>query len=238
MAIPHASAIAIRAERLDLIGPNALGATLRHEIAHVALARHAPGLPRWLDEGLAQWAAGRRLGPAERGALEAAARAGELPPLEEIARAFPARHDEADLAYAASLVFVEALVREFGEPRLRAFVRTIPRRGVEAAFEDAFAISLAAYGAALRERLAASWSFWRDLAYGASAITVAALLAVVAYLRYRRWRRRALAAMREAEAGGSGSAGGTLARGQSPPPSPEDAGGGGSGRAGISGSSS
>jgi hypothetical protein len=191
--------VVIRSARIEVATANDLGTTLRHEIAHLALAREA--LPRWLDEGLSMWASGERLSPAERSLLGAEARSGELPRLDEIEAAFPPHEERAHLAYAESLAFIESLEARFGETRLRALFAAARRAPLEEAFADAFGSPLSACEAEFRRSLAESWSWLRDLVYGASAITVAALVAVVAFVRYRLRRRRALEEM-EREASG------------------------------------
>ncbi len=101
-----------------------LPAVLAHELAHLALRRLAgPGLPRWLDEGLAQRLAGTRApGEAPPGderaleALEGRLAAADGP--DEGAR----RARERD--YRAALALVERLC---AHPGLEALLEALPR---------------------------------------------------------------------------------------------------------------
>jgi hypothetical protein len=115
---------------------------LAHELTHLLLRRSAgPGLPRWLDEGLAQWLAGERVrgrppeDEAALRALEARLRAPDPP--GEAAR----RED-----YRAAVALVGRLVDQVG---LEALLGALPalRRGGRDPLE------LPVAGRSLRERL-------------------------------------------------------------------------------------
>jgi hypothetical protein len=200
VAVPARRAIVIRAGRLAPATRNDLVPTLAHELAHVVLA---PVLaPRWLDEGLAMWAEGRRLSGGERNELGALARRDALPALEDLAFSFPPHAEQAATAYLESLAFVEALLADFGEPALRAFIARLARAvPLEEAFERTFEAPLSAYEKAFRRDLAKRYSFWRELFERGSLWTLAGVLAIIAFARYWWRRRRALREMEAAERG-------------------------------------
>lgn len=203
VAIPGARAIAIRYARIEPATPNDLGLALRHELAHLALGGGARELPRWLNEGLAMWASGRRPTIRERLEVQRLARAGSLPRLDDLAATFPPHAEEVGVAYMESLLFIDALAGEWGEPPLRDFVaRALRGARVEAAFEKAIGLPLPAFEDRFRSELGEGYSFWRDLYERGSLWSVAGLLAIIAFARYYARRRRTLRAMAEAEGAG------------------------------------
>jgi hypothetical protein len=56
-AIPKRNLIVIDYSRV-VTTPFSLETTLTHEFCHLLLHEHIPNIPRWLDEGLCQWASG------------------------------------------------------------------------------------------------------------------------------------------------------------------------------------
>lgn len=109
VAYPDLGVITVAMRR----GPNAVdpGATLRHELAHVALgAALGPKVPRWLHEGFAyqhsaEWSWER----AET--LAGMSWFGGIIPLEELEQSFPREELPAHRAYAESYDFVGFLSR-------------------------------------------------------------------------------------------------------------------------------
>jgi hypothetical protein len=100
--------------------------TLIHELAHMAVSDLARGqpVPRWLNEGLAQYLAGEG-GKSHQEEL-ARARAGGLTlPLEGLDVSFPGDQKQAHLAYALSLAAVAKMVTETSLPTVIQVVRDI-----------------------------------------------------------------------------------------------------------------
>ena len=94
----------------------------KHELCHLLLHAHIPvGLPRWLDEGIAQWVTG---GLAEifvgdrRSVLMEAALAGRLFRFDDLSARFPEDRHGLVLAYEQSRNLVEYIVETYGVPRL------------------------------------------------------------------------------------------------------------------------
>lgn len=110
--------------------------TVLHEWAHLGLHDHLEGLvvPRWFDEGYAQWASGGwnvqeswrlRLALSRRGA----------PPLDSLTLSWPRDRVGAELAYLLSASAVEYLVAESGERGMEVFLERWREAGD---FEEAF----------------------------------------------------------------------------------------------------
>lgn len=99
----------------DLPAGNTLARVFVHELTHVVLGR-AVGerpIPRWLNEGLAQHAAGE-IGPGTHAALVNAVIGRRIVPLSSLERRFPYNPTAVRLAYAESADFVAFLVARFG----------------------------------------------------------------------------------------------------------------------------
>ena len=90
--------------------------TFEHELAHVAIdmARGAYPVPRWFNEGFAQYHANEwTLENSELVARSAAS--GVLTPMSDLTRSFPSHHNSTNIAYAQSHHFVRTLVDRYGE---------------------------------------------------------------------------------------------------------------------------
>ncbi|MBI4539013.1 MAG: hypothetical protein HY704_05820 [Gemmatimonadetes bacterium] len=91
-------------------------ATLRHEWAHLALHDylHNRDIPRWFDEGYAEWASGAwDFDDAWRLRIAFALR--QAPPLDSLAMDWPADVHSASLAYLLAATAVQYLVQRSGE---------------------------------------------------------------------------------------------------------------------------
>jgi hypothetical protein len=107
------AAVALPGERVILLRADAdnLYATLRHELAHLALHQAVPvRVPLWFDEGYAAWAAGEwdRLGALE---LNLAVVRGAVPDLRGLDGALRGSATTADAAYALAVSAVTELAR-------------------------------------------------------------------------------------------------------------------------------
>jgi hypothetical protein len=105
--------------------PFSLETTLTHEFCHLLLHRHLPDIPRWLDEGLCQWASGgldEIMYDRKRASLNQAALSGRLIDFESIEHRFPRSEQARILAYEQSKNFVTYLDRRFGTNKLRALL--------------------------------------------------------------------------------------------------------------------
>ncbi len=190
-AIPRRQLVVLDLSRLDQHAGDLYG-TLKHEYAHLvlhqAIARRR--LPRWLDEGVAQWTSdglSEYLPAARRPVLPQAAAAGRLFFMDEIADGFPDDPTGLQLAYEQSRDFVNYLVRRFGEEALRGLLQSLAAgAGPQEAFEEAIGIDLAVVEDDWRAGLHSPGSWLANLAghvYGLL-FFAAAVATVGAYLRF------------------------------------------------------
>jgi len=97
---------------LKPVGPQRLPKLLAHELTHIMLdASMGPAgtsIPRWLHEGIAQYAADQ-WDRAQARTVARAALGNELLTLDELDAAFAAKQDQVDLAYAQSYTLVAYL---------------------------------------------------------------------------------------------------------------------------------
>jgi hypothetical protein len=102
--------------------PLRLHDVLKHEVCHILLhQRIGANLPRWLDEGVCQWASdgiSELLAEPESSRLMEAVSMGTLIPFKQLESAFPSGDDDLLLAYEESKGFVVYLVNRFGKSGL------------------------------------------------------------------------------------------------------------------------
>ncbi|MYA12853.1 MAG: hypothetical protein F4087_02350 [Gemmatimonadetes bacterium] len=174
---------------------------LRHEWAHLALA-HEMGrlrIPRWFNEGYAEWAAGGWL---EDGGLKlsVALAFGGAPPLDSISIGWPRERVPAEVAYLLAASVVHYLVESSGTDGLEAFFQAWKESG---SFEEGMRN---VYGAA-PEQLEVAWRKWVKRRYGwllllshssVFWLLLAGTLAAMFFVR-RRHRREQMARLRAGE---------------------------------------
>lgn len=109
--------------------PMVLRATLKHEIAHIMLGTgRRQGMPKWLNEGIAQWASGGHSEirtPRDTLAVSKAYLSQNLLPMESLSSSFPSNGKDLRLAYAQSLSAVDYLVRTHGDEALTHIISDI-----------------------------------------------------------------------------------------------------------------
>jgi hypothetical protein len=195
-ALPRRQLVVLDLSRLEKRSGD-LYATLKHEFAHLVLhqAIDSQRLPRWLDEGVAQWASdglSEYLPASQRSLLPQVASAGRLPYLEELSVQFPANHQGRQLAYEQSRSFVNYLVRRFGEDALPVMLQSLAAGAAPwEAFQEAFGVDLDATEDDWRAGLRSPVSWVANLAghiYGLL-FFLAAVATVGAYLRFRHRHR-------------------------------------------------
>lgn len=102
-----------------LTRPFTLAGTLKHEAAHLAIHNHVRGpIPRWLNEGIAQWVSGAEaeieLSPMGR-ALDKAALTGHIIPMRKLEGDFPSDRAGMQLAYEQSASMVSYISNKYGD---------------------------------------------------------------------------------------------------------------------------
>lgn len=136
-AVPNRNLIAIDYSKV-VTTPFSLESTLTHEFCHLLLHDHISNIPRWLDEGLCQWASGgfdEIIYNLRQSALNQASMTGNFIPFESLSSGFPRSEQARILAYEQSKNFVTYLVRHFGEHKLLEFLNQMARGEI---FREAF----------------------------------------------------------------------------------------------------
>ncbi|MGE0708115.1 MAG: hypothetical protein AB7T09_08910 [Planctomycetota bacterium] len=200
IALPGRDRVLLRESGI-VEGTNAgLEGTLRHELAHLALGRlegrRGVSLPRWLNEGLAELAAGRTPTGAEASALASWAKFAQMPAFAELARSFPAHGDESARAYTVSMAFLVWLDQRAPAQRLVAALGRSPE--VDAAFRAVYGEDAGELDLAWRAELADRQSSARSFLFSLDVWSVCALLAILAGLRAY-WGRHQLSRQLAAE---------------------------------------
>ena len=122
--------------------------TLKHEMCHLLLHDHIIGhpIPRWLDEGVCQWASDGLadiIVDQKRSLLNRAALRGAFIPLDSLSHGFPSDNDGLMLAYEESKSFLTYIIGTDGrEGVLRILNHMKSGESVEQAFLNALSISL------------------------------------------------------------------------------------------------
>ena len=174
---------------------------LRHEWAHLALAHEMGNLriPRWFNEGYAEWAAGGWLDGGGR-KLGMTLAFSEAPPLDSITLGWPRERVPAELAYLLSASVLQYLYEASGRRGLEAFLAEWKRRrSFDAALRGVYGATVA--------QLESDWRKWVKKRYGwlmvlsDSAVFWAVLASalVAMFLVRRRYRREQMARLRAGE---------------------------------------
>jgi hypothetical protein len=189
VALPSARVILLRADEDDIY------ATLRHELAHLALHQAIRvRVPLWFDEGYAAWAAGEweRLGSLE---LNLAVVRGAVPDLRTLDGALRGSATTADAAYALAVSAVTELARRNPSRSIAPLLARL-RAGhdFEASVLETTGLTIPQFEREWQRRLRQRYSLATWLLAGGGWGTIALVLWVLVRLRRRadRSRRAAL----------------------------------------------
>jgi hypothetical protein len=180
--------------------PFNLQATIKHELCHLILHHHITGdrLPRWLDEGVCQWASDGLADiilDTRRELLPAAILSGRYFDLANLKHGFPRDKNGLILAYEQSKSIVEYISRTYGRQGVLDLLELL-RQGnkLEFAVEKRFAITLDHLEARWREHLKKNinWFTYLSIHLYEILFVSAALLTILAYIR-RVLRKKAYA---------------------------------------------
>lgn len=145
-AVPHKDLIVIDYSKMKT-DPFTIDATLKHELCHLLLNKYVrrENMPRWLDEGIAQWVSG---GLADiiirqkRSVLNEAILSGRYIEIKALAERFPKDRKSLILAYEESKSFVEYIIREYDLKGLRTLLGYLKEgERMESAVYKSFALS-------------------------------------------------------------------------------------------------
>ncbi len=178
--------------------PFSLRNTFKHELCHLLLHQHIKSelIPRWLDEGVAQWAsdgAGDIILDQSRSLLNRAALRGHFIPLDSISKGFPRRDQDLILAYEESKSFVDYLIGTSGrEGVMKVLDRMKGGETVKEAVLGSYAVSLddleKGWQRALRKRM--TWFTYLSYHLYEILFALAALITIYGAIRIMMRKRR------------------------------------------------
>jgi len=186
----RAGVVVLLPSRVDRYPARGLAPLLRHEVAHVLVARAAAGqpVPRWFDEGIAM-AAGRELELGDRARVALAVLTDASLPIARLDRAFAGGESEVQAAYALAGDLVRELEKRYGDD---VTGRILARLARGERFRDAFA---GATGTRLAQFESDYWSrrtLWdRWIPILSSSVLVWSGVALLVVAASRRKRQRA-----------------------------------------------
>lgn len=175
--------------------------TLRHEWAHLGLHAHLGDLrlPRWFDEGYAQWASGG-FDATEAWRLRVLLALGRAPPLDSLALTWPSAREEARTAYLLAASAVALLLEPAGERGLALFLDRWRSGGsFDAALRNTFGVTPGQFEEDWKRHVRARYG-WLLVLSRSAVLWVVMALVLLALARARRARNRErLARLRAAE---------------------------------------
>jgi hypothetical protein len=199
-ALPNNNAVVINYSKINT-SPFMLRKTFKHELCHLLLHHYIrdDNLPRWLDEGICQWASdgfADIIMDTNRDLLPAAILSDTYFDLEKLQHQFPRDNNALILAYEQSESVVEYFSKEYGLQGVVDFLKLL-QQGVdlESAFELRFAIPLDEFQYQWRGHLKRNINWFTYLSVHLYEILFAsaALLTILGFVR-KMLRRRAYSA--------------------------------------------
>jgi len=198
-ALPKKNMVVIDHSKMNT-SPFTLQTTLKHELCHLLLHHYIrdDNLPRWLDEGICQWASDGLadiIMDTKRDLLPAAILSGNYFDLEKLQHQFPREKNALILAYEQSKSVVEYLNREYGSQGILDFLRLLQQGyDLKAAFELRFAIPFDEFEYQWRVHLKENinWFTYLSIHLYEFLFVSAALLTIFGFIR-KIIRRRAYA---------------------------------------------
>jgi Peptidase MA superfamily len=189
-ALPGKNVVVIDYSKMNT-SPFTLVTIVKHELCHLLLHHHIKedNLPRWLDEGICQWASDGLadiLLDTKRTRLPAAILSDSDFDLVKLAHRFPRENNGLMLAYEQSKSVVEYMNRQYGLQAMRDLLGLL-RQGIdiESAVENRFAVSLEAFEDQWRNHLKSSinWFTYLSIHLYEILFVSAALLTILGFIR-------------------------------------------------------
>jgi hypothetical protein len=194
-AIPERNLIVLDTSRV-YTRPFTLEATLKHELCHILLHSNIKNerLPRWLDEGVCQWASGgiaELLSGEEDGALAKAVVYDSLIDIRELNR-FPTDEKSLILAYQESKSIVEYIVSVYGSQGLLTFLKKLKDgESIHEAAIKSFSVSLSGIEKEWRSSLKRkhTWFLYFSNNIYTVVFSLASLVTIYGFIRLVKRRR-------------------------------------------------
>ena len=125
-AVPKKDLVVIHYTKIR--NPAQFGNILKHELCHLLIHKHLNRvqIPRWFDEGIAQWVSDGVMDivhDRKEALLAKAAFSNRLIPLGTLNKGFPGNEDALRLAYEESKSFVDYIIRTCDKSRLLEILR-------------------------------------------------------------------------------------------------------------------
>ncbi len=188
-AVPEKNLMVIDYSRM-LIDPFNLEVSLKHELCHLLIhSRIGRVVPRWLEEGVCQWASdgiGEIIMDQKRSFLNRAALKGRFIPLASLEKGFPSDREGLLLAYEQSKSFVNYIIRRFGRPSVLGILANMEEGGKpKEAFHKTLSVALADLEIQWQESIRKKITWFTFLSYHLYEILFAltALIAIYAFFR-------------------------------------------------------
>lgn len=189
-AVPSRNLIVVDHSKMN-INPLNLGNILKHELCHLLVHHHIRGvaLPRWLDEGIAQWASdgiSDILMDQKRSFLNKATFRDRLIPLHALESGFPPGNESLALAYEESKSFVTYIISKSGKEGILTILNYMKQgEDVDSAILKALSIPLGElekkWHRSLRQRV--TWFTYISYHLYEILFSVAALITIYAFIR-------------------------------------------------------
>jgi len=205
-AVPSKDLIVIDYSKMSA-HPLNLRNIFKHELCHLLVHRHirSVAIPRWLDEGLAQWVSdgvGDIIMDQKRSLLNKAAFTGRFIPLGSLSEGFPHREEDLILAYEESRSFVDHIIGKFGREGVIEILEYMKRgENVHSAVLRSCSIPLGdlekGWHSALRRRI--TWFTYLSYNLYEILFAFAALITIYAAIRLMLRKRRLMKEMEEME---------------------------------------
>ena len=204
-ALPNKNVVVIDHSKMNT-SPFMLRKTFKHELCHLLLHHYIRDdhLPRWLDEGICQWASdgfADIIMDTKRDLLPTAILSDTCFDLEKLQHQFPQDNNSLMLAYEQSKSVVEYLSSEYGSQRILDFLKLLQQGyDLESAFELRFAIPIDEFQYQWRGHLKKNinWFTYLSIHLYEILFVSAALLTILGFVR-KMVRRRAYSAEQDEE---------------------------------------
>jgi len=204
-ALPKKKVVVIDHSKMNT-SPFTLQTTFKHELCHLLLHHYIKddNLPRWLDEGVCQWASDGLadiIMDAKRDLLPAAILSDTDFDLEKLQHQFPRDKNGLILAYEQSKSVLEYLNREYGSQAILDFLKLLQQGyDFKSAFEIRFATSFDVFEYQWRAHLKKNinWFTYLSIHLYEILFVSAALLTIFGFIR-KIIRRRAYSQQEDEE---------------------------------------
>lgn len=189
-AVPSRNLMVIDYSKM-IARPFNLETTLKHELCHILLHKHikTENLPRWLDEGLCQWASGgidEIIMDPKRSRLNRASFTKQFIPFQNLKTSFPHEKNGRLLAYEQSKSFVSYIAQSFNKDKIFHILNKM-RNGqtVDDAMLVTLSIPLETLEKEWRRSLAKKMTWFAYLSYYLYEIlfVLMALITIVAFIK-------------------------------------------------------